>query len=83
MVLVDDLDVVSFVSRRQQPIELLTWNIWQSKGLSYFLSKRTLRLVSGASLIFSAPKAQWVEVLRRLRVSTENDDDIFTEKIVS
>ncbi|VVB07168.1 unnamed protein product [Arabis nemorensis] len=67
--------------RRQQPIELLTWNIWQSKGLSYFLSNRTLRLVSGASLIFSAPKAQWAEVLRRLRVPAENEDDIFIEKI--
>ncbi|CAH2046529.1 unnamed protein product [Thlaspi arvense] len=68
----------TFLSRRQQPIELSTWNIWQSKGLSYFLSKRTLRLVSGVSLIFSAPKAQWTEVLRRL---AEKDDDIFIEKI--
>ncbi|XP_010441939.1 PREDICTED: uncharacterized protein LOC104725040 [Camelina sativa] len=65
----------------QQPIELLTWNIWQSRGVSYFLSKRTLRLVSGASLIFSAPKAQWAETLRRLRVSSENDDVVFIEKI--
>uniref|UniRef100_M4EFF8 Uncharacterized protein n=1 Tax=Brassica campestris TaxID=3711 RepID=M4EFF8_BRACM len=67
----------------QQPIELVTWNKWQSKGLSYFLSKRTLRLVSGASLIFSAPRAQWAEVLRRLHVSAENKEDIFVEKIVS
>ncbi|CAN6866601.1 unnamed protein product [Brassica oleracea] len=66
----------------QQPIELVTWNKWQSKGLSYFLSKRTLRLVSGASLIFSAPRAQWAEVLRRLHVSAENKEDIFVEKIV-
>ncbi|CAN6971779.1 hypothetical protein IGI04_034836 [Brassica rapa subsp. trilocularis] len=65
----------------QQPIELVTWNKWQSKGLSYFLSKRTLRLVSGASLIFSAPKGQWAEVLRRLHVSAENKEDIFVEKI--
>ncbi|XP_010494400.1 PREDICTED: uncharacterized protein LOC104771558 [Camelina sativa] len=65
----------------QQPIEILTWNIWQSRGVSYFLSKRTLRLVSGASLIFSAPKAQWAETLRRLRVSSENDDNVFIEKI--
>ncbi|KFK31671.1 hypothetical protein AALP_AA6G143800 [Arabis alpina] len=76
----NDMDT-TFSGRRQQPIELLTWNMWQSKGLSYFLSKRTLRLVSGASLIFSAPKAQWKEVLRRLRCSPENDDDIFIEKI--
>ncbi|KAL0644676.1 hypothetical protein Bca4012_042966 [Brassica carinata] len=66
----------------QQPIELVTWNKWQSKGLSYFLRKRTLRLVSGASLIFSAPRAQWAEVLRRLHVSAENKEDIFVEKIV-
>ncbi|XP_013609886.1 PREDICTED: uncharacterized protein LOC106316531 isoform X1 [Brassica oleracea var. oleracea] len=65
----------------QQPIELVTWNKWQSKGLSYFLRKRTLRLVSGASLIFSAPRAQWAEVLRRLHVSAENKEDIFVEKI--
>ncbi|KAG7536533.1 Fanconi anemia group F protein [Arabidopsis suecica] len=71
----------TFLSSEKQPIELLTWNIWQSKAISYFLSKRTLRLVSGASLIFSAPKAQWVEVLRRLRGSDKNDDDIFIEKI--
>ncbi|OAO96088.1 hypothetical protein AXX17_AT5G42120 [Arabidopsis thaliana] len=71
----------TFLGLGQQPIELLRWNIWQSKAISYFLSKRTLRLVSGASLIFSAPKAQWVEMLRRLRVSDKNDDDIFIEKI--
>ncbi|KAF8045358.1 hypothetical protein N665_5107s0002, partial [Sinapis alba] len=65
----------------QHPIELVTWNKWQSKGLSYFLSKRTLRLVSGANLIFSAPRAQWAQVLRRLHVSAENKDDIFVEKI--
>ncbi|KAG2302330.1 hypothetical protein Bca4012_060644 [Brassica carinata] len=65
----------------QQPIELVTWNKWQSKSLSYFLSKRTLRLVSGANLIFSAPRAQWAEVLRRLKGSAENKEDIFVEKI--
>uniref|UniRef100_A0A1J3CWW4 Fanconi anemia group F protein n=1 Tax=Noccaea caerulescens TaxID=107243 RepID=A0A1J3CWW4_NOCCA len=77
---IEDKDTALF-GRRQQPVELLTWNIWQSKGLSYFMSKRTLRLVSGGSLIFSAPKAQWGQVLRRLRVSGVNDDDIFIEKM--
>lgn len=71
----------TLVSGGQQPVELVTWNKWQSKGLSYFLSKRTLRLVSGASLIFSAPRDQWAEVLRRLHVSAENKEDIFVEKI--
>ncbi|CAE6221720.1 unnamed protein product [Arabidopsis arenosa] len=52
----------TFLSSEKQPIELLTWNIWQSKAISYFLSKRTLRLVSGASLIFSSPKAQYIHI---------------------
>lgn len=82
-VAVDDLDAILFLSGGQQPIELVTWNKWQSKSLSYFLSKRTLRLVSGANLIFSAPRAQWAEVLRRLKGSAENKEDIFVEKIVS
>ncbi|KAJ0252592.1 Fanconi anemia group F protein [Hirschfeldia incana] len=71
----------TLVGGGQQPVEVVTWNKWQSRSLSYFLSKRTLRLVSGASLIFSAPRAQWAEVLGRLKGSAENKDDMFVEKI--
>ncbi|CAH8358102.1 unnamed protein product [Eruca vesicaria subsp. sativa] len=71
----------ALLSGGEQSIELVTWNKWQSKSLSYFLSKRTLRLVSGASLIFSAPRDQWGEVLRRLHFSAENKEEIFVEKI--
>lgn len=81
-VLVDDLDVSLCLSRRQRHVEILTWNIWQSKGLAYFLSWRTLRLVSDVILIFSAPKTQWAQVLRSLPFSAETDDGIFLENIV-
>ncbi|CAF2091575.1 unnamed protein product [Brassica napus] len=35
-----------------------------------------------AILIFSAPRTQWAQVLRRLPFSAESDDGIFLEKIV-
>lgn len=41
-----------------------------------------MRLVSGASLIFSAPKDKWIQILGRLNVSAETDDDL-SEIIVS
>lgn len=34
-------------------------------------------------MIFSAPKAQWGQVLKRLQISAKNVDDIFIEKMVS
>ncbi|XP_068653635.1 uncharacterized protein [Aristolochia californica] len=52
-------------------IRLVLWNQWRSKNLSYLLDKRTVRLVSGARLIFSAPKVQWSQVFERLAISTE------------
>ncbi|XP_050147086.1 uncharacterized protein LOC126622410 isoform X2 [Malus sylvestris] len=55
----------------------MTWNRWKSKNLSYFLDKRTIRLVSGASMIFSAPKIQWVQIFERLNlnISAGSSDD--------
>ncbi|KAI7730170.1 hypothetical protein M8C21_001458, partial [Ambrosia artemisiifolia] len=47
------------------------WNHWRTRTLSYLLDKRTIRLVSGASMIFSAPKVQWAQVFERLDISTE------------
>nr|XP_011458035.1 PREDICTED: uncharacterized protein LOC105349632 isoform X2 [Fragaria vesca subsp. vesca] len=44
----------------------LTWNRWKSDSLSYFLDKRTVQLVSGASLVFSTPKIQWVQIFPQL-----------------
>ncbi|KAL7172646.1 hypothetical protein ACSBR2_032179 [Camellia fascicularis] len=60
----------------EQLIEYETWNCWKKRTLSYFLDKRTIRLVSGASMIFSAPKVQWVQVFERLNISAEASDDV-------
>lgn len=64
-------------------LEFITWNCWKSRNLSYFLDKRTVRLVSGASLIFSAAKAQWLQVLQGLNISAKNSDGDFSETVVS
>lgn len=40
-------------------------------------------MVSGASMIFSAPKVQWVEVFKRLNISSYSIGDEMTEAIVS
>ncbi|XP_030935471.1 uncharacterized protein LOC115960658 isoform X1 [Quercus lobata] len=62
-------------------LEFITWNHWKSRNLSYFLDKRTVRLVSGASLIFSAPKVQWIQVFQGLNVSAKSSDNGFSETI--
>ncbi|XP_015901166.2 uncharacterized protein LOC107434233 isoform X1 [Ziziphus jujuba] len=65
----------------EQLVGFLTWNRWKSKSLTYFLDKRTVRMVSGASMIFSAPKVQWIQVFERLNISTESSDDDFCETV--
>lgn len=66
-----------------QVINSDTWNMWRTKNLLYLLDKRTIRLVSGASMIFSAPRVQWLQVLERLDISGEESDDVFFETVVS
>ncbi|KAI3741987.1 hypothetical protein L1987_59666 [Smallanthus sonchifolius] len=58
---------------QEQQIHLTAyvWNHWRSRAISYLLDKRTIRLVFGASMIFSAPKVQWVQVFERLDMSKE------------
>ncbi|XP_065874638.1 uncharacterized protein [Euphorbia lathyris] len=48
-----------------------TWNRWKSSTISYFLHAKTARLVSGANMIFSAPKLYWVQVFERLNTSAK------------
>ncbi|KAG8389159.1 hypothetical protein BUALT_Bualt02G0200100 [Buddleja alternifolia] len=60
----------------EAPVESIIWNCWRSRSLSYMFDKRTIRLVSGASLIFSAPEGQWVQMFERLNTSAESDDDL-------
>ncbi|KAL1539634.1 hypothetical protein AAHA92_24091 [Salvia divinorum] len=56
------------------PLESDYWNRWRARSLSYMLDKRTIRILSGASLIFSAPEGQWTQVLERLNLPAQNDD---------
>ncbi|CAI9107561.1 OLC1v1006939C1 [Oldenlandia corymbosa var. corymbosa] len=63
----------------ERAVEPEVWSLWKSRALSYLLDNRTIRLVSGAKLLLSAPKHQWVEVLRRMAISDETDD--YYEKI--
>ncbi|XP_062079794.1 uncharacterized protein LOC133784481 [Humulus lupulus] len=65
----------------EQLVGFVTWNHWKSKNLSYFLDKRAIHMVSGASMIFSAPKIQWVQVLDRLKISAERSDDDFRDTV--
>ncbi|XP_071690184.1 uncharacterized protein [Rutidosis leptorrhynchoides] len=58
----------------QEPQNLIrtsVWSNWRTRALNYLLDKRTIRLVSGSNMIFSAPKAQWLQVFERLNMSTE------------
>lgn len=40
--------------------------------MSYLLDERTIRIMSGANLIFSAPKEQWMRVFEPLKVSADS-----------
>ncbi|KAH0854972.1 hypothetical protein HID58_024546 [Brassica napus] len=68
---------LKILSKNRKPKESIQI---EDKDITY---RRTLRLVSDAILIFSAPRTQWAQVLRRLPFSAESDDGIFLEKIVS
>ncbi|KAL4571951.1 hypothetical protein LXL04_018719 [Taraxacum kok-saghyz] len=57
------------------------WNNWRTKTLSYLLDKQTIRLVSGASMIFSASKVQWARVLEQLDTSSE-EIETFEQEII-
>ncbi|KAI3990805.1 hypothetical protein MKX01_011713, partial [Papaver californicum] len=64
-------DGISLVSK-EQLAEFELSNKWRSRSLSYLLDKRTIKLVSCAKLIFSAPKVQWSQLFARL--NTANGD---------
>ncbi|XP_021631748.1 uncharacterized protein LOC110629142 isoform X2 [Manihot esculenta] len=70
------------VRSADQLVDFITWNRWKSLNLSYFLNNRTVRLVSGASMIFSAPKVYWEQIFERLSTSAKcKDDDDLQEMI--
>ncbi|ONK79562.1 uncharacterized protein A4U43_C01F7640 [Asparagus officinalis] len=55
------------------------WNNWRSRCLSYLLDKRTVKLISGANLIFTAPKLQWIHVFEALKFATDAENDNLLE----
>eukprot|EP00268_Persea_americana_P015477 TRINITY_DN17169_c0_g1_i2.p1 TRINITY_DN17169_c0_g1~~TRINITY_DN17169_c0_g1_i2.p1 ORF type:complete len:491 (+),score=94.23 TRINITY_DN17169_c0_g1_i2:239-1711(+) len=59
------------LANKEKLKEFALWNRWKARSLSYLLENRTNRLVSGAILIFSAPKVQWLRVFESLKASNE------------
>jgi len=47
--------------------EFLMWKQWRAKCLSYLLDERIIRVLAGASLIFKAPKEQWMKIFEPLK----------------
>ncbi|CAN6245646.1 unnamed protein product [Urochloa humidicola] len=52
--------------------EFLVWKQWRAKCFSYLLEERTIRILSGANLIFKAPKEQWMKVFEPLKSFEES-----------
>lgn len=62
--------------------ELFLWSQWRSRCLSYLVDNRTVRLLSGANLIFSTPKVHWLQVLDPLKVLSDANNDHLLEIMV-
>ncbi|KAE8662529.1 Detected protein of unknown function [Hibiscus syriacus] len=62
-------------------VDFVTWKQWKSRALSYFLDKRTIRLVSGASLIFSGANEQWRKIFGQLNISEKSSENDLYETI--
>ncbi|XP_058101476.1 uncharacterized protein LOC131245791 isoform X2 [Magnolia sinica] len=71
----------SAVVKKEKLMGFDLWNQWRTRNLSYLLDNKTIRLVSGAKLIFSAPKVQWLQVFESLKVSNEAQNDDLLEII--
>jgi hypothetical protein len=59
------------------------WKQWRAKCLSYLLDQRTIRVLSGASLIFKAPKEQWMKVFEPLKSIEETCHSGLVETMVT
>lgn len=75
--------LVFSLRRAEQLIDYAAWSNWMLKNLSYLFDKRTVRLVSGASMIFSAPTMQWIQVFQRMSILLEPSDEDSSEAVVS
>ncbi|PUZ78207.1 hypothetical protein GQ55_1G434600 [Panicum hallii var. hallii] len=59
--------------------EFLMWKQWRAKCLAYLLDDRTIRIMSGASLIFKAPKEQWMKMFEPLKSFEESSQNGLVE----
>ncbi|GKV01768.1 hypothetical protein SLEP1_g14298 [Rubroshorea leprosula] len=73
---------LAFMGSEETSVDIFTWNQWKSRALSYFIDKKTIRSVSGASLIFSGSKNQWVQVFEQLNISDGNRTDNLLEMVI-
>lgn len=51
--------------------------------LLYLTDKRTIKILSGAKLIFRAPKVQWIKVFDQLKFSSDVEDGHLLEILVT
>ncbi|KAJ4775600.1 fanconi anemia group F protein (FANCF) [Rhynchospora pubera] len=67
--------------RSEMVEEFLGWKQWRSRCLSYMLNKRTIKMLSGANLIFSASKEHWMKVFEHsINSSEENFLEVMSQK---
>ncbi|XP_057833117.1 uncharacterized protein LOC131043896 isoform X2 [Cryptomeria japonica] len=71
----DNSDPVSTSSFENWTWDIQLWRQRKDTSLSYLLDKRTLSVVSGASLIFNSTKPLWSHILESLKGPTDNMDD--------
>ncbi|KAI4324601.1 hypothetical protein MLD38_030073 [Melastoma candidum] len=65
----------------EEQVMVMISHQWKVRTLSFFLDKRTARLVSGARILFTAPQAQWSRLLDQLNIPEELNDDSSSAKV--
>ncbi|XP_022758504.1 uncharacterized protein LOC111305336 isoform X2 [Durio zibethinus] len=71
----------ALLQRADALVDVVSWNRWKSRAVLYFLDTRTIRLVSGSSLIFSGTNAQWGKVFEQLNFSEKSSNNDLHEAI--
>lgn len=66
---------------KDQLDEVTIWYHWKTRSLTYFIDKRTIRLVSGASMMFAASPIQWLQVFERMDMSEGRNFGSLSDKI--
>lgn len=78
-----ELIVLNPLRNEPEQVKLMTFNQWKARTFSFLLDKRTVRLVSGARILFTAPETQWMRLLDQLYIPERPTDDSSGAKVVS